>query len=98
MQAYAVSYSKYLISASMVLFTLLAYAALPAAQESRRTFEVLQRLCMAVFTLNAFLTMAILGEEEDLFIFGILLTIIVIWTAVLYRILYKLLASGETSA
>ena len=89
MQAYAVSYSKYLISASMVLFTLLAYAALPAAQESRRTFEVLQRLCMAVFTLNAFLTMAILGEEEDLFIFGILLTIIVIWTAVLYRILYK---------
>ena len=89
MQAYAVSYSKYLISASMVLFTLLAYVALPAAQESRRTFEVLQRLCMAVFTINSFLTMAIIGENEDLFIFGILLTIIVIWTAILYRILYK---------
>ena len=89
MQAYAVSYSKYLISASMVLFTLLAYVALPAAQESRRTFEVLQRLCMAVFTINSFLTMAIIGEDEDLFIFGILLTIIAVWTAILYRILYK---------
>ncbi|HAB94244.1 MAG TPA: hypothetical protein DCF49_05710, partial [Lachnospiraceae bacterium] len=89
MQAYAVSYSKYLIAASMVLFTVLAYAALPASREARRSFEVLQRLCMAVFTINAYLTMAILARDEDLFIFGILVTIIVLWTAVLYRILYK---------
>ena len=89
MQAYAVSYSKYLISASMVLYTLLAYLALPAGKEMRRTCEVMQRLCMAVFTINSFLTMAIMAQEEDLVIFGVLLTIIVLWTAVLYRILYK---------
>ena len=89
MQAYAVSYSKYLIAASMVLFTVLAYVSLPASKEARRSFEVLQRLCMAVFTINAFLTMSILAGEEDLFIFGILVTIIVLWTAILYRILYK---------
>ena len=29
MQAYAVSYSKYMIAASMVLYTFLAYVALP---------------------------------------------------------------------
>ena len=37
MQAYAVSYSKYLIAASMVLYTFLAYVALPSGKDVRRT-------------------------------------------------------------
>ena len=52
MQAYAVSYSKYLISASMLLYTFLAYVALPSGKDVRRTCETLQRLCMSVFTIN----------------------------------------------
>ena len=49
MQAYAVSYSKYLISASMLLYTFLAYVALPSGKDVRRTCETLQRLYMCVF-------------------------------------------------
>ena len=48
----------------MVLYTLLAYLALPAGKEMRRTCEVMQRLCMAVFTINSFLTMAIMAQED----------------------------------
>ena len=72
MQAYAVSYSKYLIAASMLLYTFLAYVALPSGKDVRRTCETLQRLCMAIFTINAYLTMAILAGQEDLFTFGLL--------------------------
>ncbi len=89
MQAYAVSYSKYLIAASMVLYTLLAYVALPSGKEVRRTCETLQRLCLAVFTVNAYLTMAILASDEYLFTFGLLQLAIVLGTCFLYRRLYK---------
>ena len=89
MQAYAVSYSKYLIAASMVLYTFLAYVALPSGKDVRRTCETLQRLCIGVFTINAYLTMAILAEDEYLFVFGLLQLAIVIGTALLYRTLYK---------
>lgn len=89
MQAYAVSYSKYLIAATMVLYTFLAYVALPSGKEIRRTCETLQRLCLGVFTLNAYLTMAILEKDEYLFTFGLLQIVIVIGTALLYRTLYK---------
>ena len=78
MQAYAVSYSKYLIAASMVLYTFLAYVALPSGKDVRRTCETLQRLCIGVFTINAYLTMAILAEDEYLFVFGLLQLAIVI--------------------
>ena len=37
MQAYAVSYSKYLIAACMVLYTFLAYVALPSGKDVRRS-------------------------------------------------------------
>ena len=89
MQAYAVSYSKYLIAASMVLYTFLAYVALPSGKDVRRTCETLQRLCIGVFTINAYLTMAILASDEYLFTFGLLQLVIVIGTALLYRTLYK---------
>ena len=89
MQAYAVSYSKYLIAACMVLYTFLAYVALPAGKDVRRTCETLQRLCIGVFTINAYLTMAIIAEDEYLFTFGLLQVVIVIGTALLYRTLYK---------
>ena len=89
MQAYAVSYSKYLIAASMVLYTFLSYVALPSGKEIRRTCETLQRLCLGVFTVNAYLTMAILEKDEYLFAFGMLQLVIVIGTALLYRTLYK---------
>ena len=89
MQAYAVSYSKYLIAACMVLYTFLAYVALPSGKDVRRTCETLQRLCIGVFTINAYLTMAIIAEDEYLFTFGLLQVVIVIGTALLYRTLYK---------
>ena len=89
MQAYAVSYSKYLIAASMVLYTFLAYVALPSGKDVRRTCETLQRLCIGVFTINAYLTMAILAQDEYLFTFGLLQIVIVTGTALLYRSLYK---------
>ena len=89
MQAYAVSYSKYLIAATMVLYTFLAYVALPSGKDVRRTCETLQRLCIGVFTINAYLTMAILAGDEYLFAFGVLQLAIVIGTALLYRTLYK---------
>ena len=89
MQAYAVSYSKYLIAASMVLYTFLAYVALPSGRDVRRTCETLQRLCLGVFTINAYLTMAILEQDEYLFAFGLLQLVIVEGTALLYRTLYK---------
>ena len=89
MQAYAVSYSKYLIAASMLLYTFLAYVALPSGKDVRRTCETLQRLCMGVFTINAFLTMAILAREENLFTFGLLLLVLTLGAAFLYRFLYK---------
>ncbi|MBQ8054370.1 MAG: FtsW/RodA/SpoVE family cell cycle protein [Lachnospiraceae bacterium] len=89
MQAYAVSYSKYLIAASMVLYTFLAYVALPSGKDVRRTCETLQRLCIGVFTINAYLTMAIIAGDEYLFTFGLLQLVIVIGTALLNRFLYK---------
>ena len=89
MQAYAVSYSKYLISASMLLYTFLAYVALPSGKDVRRTCETLQRLCMCVFSLNAYLTMAILSHNENYFAFGMLQILITIGAALIYRILYK---------
>lgn len=89
MQAYAVSYSKYLIAACMVLYTFLAYVALPSGKDVRRTCETLQRLCIGVFTINAYLTMAIIARDEYLFTFGLLQLVIVIGTALLYRTLYK---------
>ena len=89
MQAYAVSYSKYLIAASMVLYTFLAYVALPCGKDVRRTCETLQRLCIGVFTINAYLTMAILAGDEYLFAFGLLQFLIVTGAALLYRTLYK---------
>ena len=89
MQAYAVSYSKYLIAACMVLYTLLAYVALPSGTEVRRTCESLQRLCIGVFTVNAYLTMAILAKNEDYFTFGLMQLVIVLGTALLYRKLYR---------
>ena len=89
MQAYAVSYSKYLIAASMVLYTFLAYVALPSGRDVRRTCETLQRLCLGVFTINAYLTMATLEQDEYLFAFGLLQLVIVEGTALLYRTLYK---------
>ena len=49
----------------------------------------MQRLCIGVFTINAYLTMAILAEDEYLFVFGLLQLAIVIGTALLYRTLYK---------
>ena len=89
MQAYAVSYSKYMIAASMVLYTFLAYVALPSGKDVRRTCETLQRLCLGVFTVNAYLTMAILAGDEYIFTFGILQLLIVLGAALLYRTLYK---------
>ena len=93
MQAYAVSYSKYLIAASMVVYTFLAYVALPSGKDVRRTCETLQRLCIGVFTINAYLTMAILAEDEYLFVFGLLQLAIVIGTALLV-IIFKLLSQA----
>ena len=89
MQAYAVSYSKYMIAASMVLYTFLAYVALPSGKDVRRTCETLQRLCLGVFTLNAYLTMAILAGDEYIFTFGLLQLLIVLGASILYRSLYK---------
>ena len=89
MQAYAVSYSKYMIAASMVLYTFLAYVALPSGKDVRRTCETLQRLCLGVFTVNAYLTMAILAGDEYIFTFGILQLLIVLGASLLYRTLYK---------
>ena len=89
MQAYAVSYSKYLIAASMVLYTLLAYVALPSGRDIRRSCETLQRLCMAVFTINAYLTMAVIASDEYLFTFGLLQLLIILGACFLYRTLYK---------
>ena len=89
MQAYAVSYSKYMIAASMVLYTFLAYVALPLGKDVRRTCETLQRLCLGVFTLNAYLTMAILAGDEYIFTFGLLQLLIVLGASILYRTLYK---------
>ena len=89
MQAYAVSYSKYMIAASMVLYTFLAYVALPSGKDVRRTCETLQRLCLGVFTINAYLTMAILAGDEYIFTFGILQLLIVLGASLLYRTLYK---------
>ncbi len=89
MQAYAVSYSKYLIAASMVLYTFLAYVALPSGTDVRRTCETLQRLCLGVFTVNAYLTMAILSADEFTFVFGLLQLFIVVGTAIVYKTVYK---------
>ncbi len=89
MQAYAVSYSKYMIAASMVLYTFLAYVALPSGKDVRRTCETLQRLCLGVFTVNAYLTMAILAGDEYIFTFGILQLLIILGASLLYRTLYK---------
>ena len=55
----------------------------------RRTCETLQRLCLGVFTVNAYLTMAILAGDEYIFTFGILQLLIVLGASVLYRTLYK---------
>ena len=83
------SYSKYMIAASMVLYTFLAYVALPSGKDVRRTCETLQRLCLGVFTINAYLTMAILAGDEYIFTFGILQLLIVLGASLLYRTLYK---------
>ena len=89
MQAYAVSYSKYLIAACMVLYTLLAYVALPSGTEVRRTCESLQRLCIGVFTVNAYLDRRqSWPKNEDYFTFGLMQLVIVLGTALLYRKLY----------
>ena len=95
MQAYAVSYSKYMIAASMVLYTFLAYVALPSGKDVRRTCETLQRLCLGVFTINAYLTMAILAGDEYIFTFGILQLLIVLG-AVTTSLRFLALAGSST--
>lgn len=89
MQAYVVSYTKYVIAASIVLYTLLAYLGLPTAETRRRTCEVLQRLCMAVFMINAYLTLAILNEDVDLLIFGLVQLALYYAFAFAYRTAYR---------
>ena len=89
MQAYAVSYSKYLISASMVLYTLLSYIALPASGVRRQTFEMMQRLCMSVFMINAFLTMTIISGSSMRMVFGVAVLAVMLGSSLLYRRVYK---------
>ena len=89
MQAYAVSYSKYLITASLVLYTVLSYAALMLRGNKRRTCEVMQKFCMAVFMVNAFLTMSILSDSPTRLIFGIAVLAVVLAAGIIYRVSYK---------
>ena len=66
MQAYVVSYSKYIIAAAMAVYTLTAYFALPV-RRGRNPFFLLfmQRFSWAVFMVNATLTLWKLGGEDS---------------------------------
>lgn len=93
MHAYAVSWSKYINIAAILLYTILAFICLPlrANPDRRRSMNRFQRVCMAVFCLNSFFTIGILSDNSvQYFAFGVLLTVILLVASAVFQTLYRL--------
>lgn len=93
MHAYAVSWSKYINIAAILLYTLLAFICLPLRTnpDRRHSMNRFQRVCMAVFCLNSFFTIGILNDNSvQYFAFGVLLAAILLVASAVYRTVYKL--------
>ena len=88
MQAYAVSYSKYLITASVVLYTFLSYLALMSKNPGKGAYGAMQRTCMVIFMVNAFLTMSILSGSFTRLVIGSAAAVILAGSAYVYRKAY----------
>lgn len=94
MNAYAVSLSKYVNTGILVLFTLLSYVGLPMRPgRMRRTLEIMQRLLLAAFLINANMTIAWLVEgsaSRMLFLLCAMEILFMISFMVLYRIVHEM--------
>lgn len=91
MQAYVVSYSKYIIAISLAVYTLTAYFALPV-RRGRNPFFLLfmQRLSWAVFMVNATLTLWKLGGEDSrILLSGALCTLAFLAFMLLFQTIYS---------
>ena len=88
MQAFAVSYSRYVITAVIALYTVLGFAALRLPLPVKRGVEVVQRLCIAAFLITAYLTLSIVTRSAPMFTFGMIQAAIFLICALLYRRLY----------
>jgi cell division protein FtsW (lipid II flippase) len=90
MQAYVVSYSKYIIAAALAVYTLTAYFALPV-RRGRNPFFLLfmQRFSWAVFMVNATLTLWKLGgEDSTILLSGALCTLAFLAFMLLFQTFY----------
>lgn len=93
MHAYAVSYSRYINVAAMVLYTVLAYICLPlrANPDRRRMMNRFQRLCMAVFCLNSYFTIGMLSDNSaQYFMFGVIQVAVLLAASAVYQSVYRL--------
>ncbi len=91
MQAYVVSYSKYIIAIALAVYTLTAYFALPVRRGKNPFFLLLvQRLCWIVFMVNATLTLWKLGGEDSrILLSGALCVVVFLAFMLLYQALYE---------
>ncbi len=89
MQAYVISYSRYVTTASIALYTLFAFIALPLAEKARSLTELVQKICLGVFMVNAYLTLSVLIKDENILIFGFVQYAVMMILAYLYRMIYK---------
>ena len=94
MNAYAVSLSKYVNTGILALFTLLAYLGLPMHQgRLRRAVEIIQRLLLVAFLVNANMTIAWLAKgaaARTLFLLCAMEILFMISFMVLYRIVHEM--------
>ena len=89
MQAYAVSYSRYVIAFSVIVYTVISYLSFALPLPVKRAAEIGQRICMVVFCLNAYLTLSLLLRSAAYFTFGVVQTAVFLVGALLYRRLYQ---------
>lgn len=92
MHAYAVSWSKYINIAAMLLYTLLAFICLTLRTnpDRRRSMNRFQRVCMAIFCLNSFFTIGILNDNSaQYFLFGVLVVVVLLVASAVYQAVYR---------
>ncbi len=79
---------EYCIAASVAVYTVLAYIALPTAETKRRVLELLQRVCIGVFIVISYFTLTIRMENIYVFVFGIIQLAVILLFANMYRVLH----------
>ena len=94
MNAYAVSLSKYVNTGILALFTLLSYLGLMTRPgRMRRAIEIIQRILLAGFLINANMTIAWLAEgsaSRMLLILCAMEILFMLSFMVLYRIVHEM--------